>query len=381
MSNWKKIIVFLFLFISVGISGCTGNVQNSDTQEKTVEQSTVGLDVGEDETESTDVESKQQITKTHLNKEYGDKFIVDADVVGIQGTTVREYKTAAREIPEQEMLNVFLPEYDENDFETIRDEDYWRVENSTTGESLGIISDTATYLYNNDVYEIWALIKDWIYANGCPEAKDLDFMSKEEAEEFGLDILKKLNISEEFEVDCKVLSLSTAQMKEFNQRWIDAAGEENASMLDFQEGDNQYDAYYLMYTVQMDGIGIYNSLENYTTIDMDTMQLDMMITKEGLMYFNLDNWFEKDAQVLSDIEIISAEEAVDKVYERYDTLSDFVSKVYSVQLQYIASSEGGDDIFIRPYWCVELESNEFGQPISMVEFVNAQTGGDYRYGN
>lgn len=401
MINYKKMYVFLsILLIMVQTTACAPEEKKGN-----VEKSTVNLDTKQDTASGGSIKSMLEDTPSHINKVLSENYIVDADV----------------HIPVVEKADVLYAKYKKFDEQTLvsaffdkkKPEKETGSEGYTSfkdGNSEVVIYDSYIYYSTEDYQYIKYPTDDFGSKNDSDIGeKDFDevykkdnlkFMTREKAMQTACDFLKKLSIdnmehavenTEIYAIDFE--TMQTVQ-EEKKQESIDFQRQNGVSPIqDPTEGYKtknkftQEDEFYVIYfTIKQNGIPItQRSYDLNETRSINGSTVRVLLSKKGVIEFACYGIYEVKKIAESPATLLSAEQAIQKAYEIYDSVisTDKVT-IKTIDFEYVpvAYNNNYNEVKLTPAWSMVLtckgESEKAGKSetyeINKILYINAVTG-------
>lgn len=326
----------------------------------------------------------------HVTQELCDNLYIDAEAVIPEGKEYSTYTIKMVDCDPDRLFNLFCPEG--HGSYTMEDRGNCIVYDESSGKQLVIYEDSIDYRTYNFKMEERPMqdLESLMYyhtvehPNAAPH--DLSFMSVEEMEKIGGDLLTQLGIAWEPKL-FRCVTLSGKEIMNFQQELFGDGGtyvQLGLPPISLAEAD---DACYLQFNFSWDGIPLIgfdeptaSSYENFG-VSPDA-KATIMITEDGIQTCTVS--FPCTIEVASDPQqILNLEEAIALLKEKYDLqILDFPRKIVDIWMEYIPVKRD-EEWVLTPYWyfrqvdeTVTGSRNYFG----VANRFNAITGEDLTYG-
>lgn len=406
MINYKKCMFFLsILLIMIQTTACAPEEKKGN-----VEKSTVNMDTKQDSESGGSIKSMLEDTPSHINKVLSENYIVDADVhipvIEKADVLYAKYK----KFDEQTLVSAFFDKK-EPEKETNSDS-----EGNTTsfkdGNSKVIICDSYIYYWTEDSKYIKYPTEDFGSKNDSDffeknfdevyKKENLKFMTREKAMQTACDFLKKLSIdnmehavenTEIYAIDFETMQKVQEEKK---QKSIDFQREMGVSPIqDPTEGykiKNQFtqeDEFYVIYfTIKQDGIPVtQRSYDLNETRSINGSTVRVLLSKKGVIEFSCYGIYEVKKIAESPDTLLSAEQAIQKAYEIYDSVisTDKVT-IKTIDFEYVpvAYNDNYNEVKLTPAWNMVLTCKEESEKTGKSEssdkmlYINAVTGDEIK---
>ncbi len=346
------------------------------------------------DTVSEDIQNNNTGGIKHISKKLSDNFYIDAD---IEEPAAKEYGiySVKNKVFDKAALDLFLLK-DDNDrtFTENPNRPQTLIVDTGKGSSLLMGDGSVNYLKNNvRDSEIQSLIESYLLTGEASEdTKELDFQSKDDAIALGINKIKEV-------VDCqaeavRAVAISHDRLEQLqdslSKNDIYQAELKNGSSNKIEELSAADDLYYIQYAIKVDDLPLYNAiLEPGISMNIDAfwdnkVNITIMADRDGIRYFNFNNVFDSFDKIKEKKAIITAEEALQKVEEKYNNMiltdKTTISKIWLEYIPVPVSWKDPSVIELRPYWCIQLDITDKDGQISNAERINAVTGGNLANG-
>lgn len=260
--------------------------------------------------------------------------------------------------------------------------------------------DSESSAKDRDIFDV---LQRYGEAHSQEETQALSFMSPQEAVKQGKGLLEKLGLIANPDIQSgKVVGLNAKDIMEWQGELLkDAAYKEGVDIgktVILKDLTSEDDAYLLVFSFLYQNVPVFNQdCEPSISSASDgfappSTKVAMLITAKGVRYFSLEGGLSANGTASSPQAIMSAEQALNKLVEKYkDTVRFGKQCITEVWLEYIPQSDNSNQkpdalITLTPYWCFRLASFDDttgkmdGREFDSAERFNAITGKDLAYG-
>lgn len=378
----KKINAIAILSLFLIITGCSPEAKQAGESNKPTDAVT------------EDMQNNNTDGIKHISKKLSDNFYIDADV---EDPAAKEYAiySVKNKIFDKSDLELFLIKEDtDRTFTENPNRPQTLIVDTGKGSSLLMGDGSVNYLKNNiRDSEIEAMIEGYLLSGVIGEdTKELDFQSKDDAIASGINKIKEV-------LDCQAEAVrAVAISHEHLEQLQDDLSKNDIYQAELKNGSSTKieglsaadDLYYIQYAIKLDGLYLYNAiLEPGISMNIDAfwdnkVNITIMTDRDGIRYFNFNNVFDSFDKIKEKKAIITAEEALQKVEEKYNNIiltnKTTISKVCLEYIPVPTSWKDPSDIELRPYWCIQLDIADKDGLTSNAERINAVTGGNLANG-
>jgi hypothetical protein len=339
----------------------------------------------------------------HMAKKLCDDLEIDADIAIPTTANFSTYKANPVTLSPDALVSLFFAEGDREIAQTENvDELHLTMKHGQQifagNGQIGYWSET----YKRDV-EIFDLLQSYGEAHPQEQAHVLPFMTPDEAIEYGKELIAKIGITGTPVVrDSKMMGLPAAEIMAWQQtllkdenykQWSDIG--KTIILEDLTENE---DAYAISFSFEYQGVRIFKQADEpnpsfaSATMNISSVRVDMLITKNGIRYFSLAGGLSANGTESSPEAILTYEQALKKVTEKYETsIHSEPQHITEVWLEYLPLSDPNSHsldapVTLTPYWCFvlgETYTDTNGQQTmrrTNAERINAFTGEDLAYG-
>lgn len=401
MINYKKMYVFLsILLIMVQTTACAPEEKKGN-----VEKSTVNLDTKQDTASGGSIKSMLEDTPSHINKVLSENYIVDADVhipvVEKADVLYAKYK----KFDEQTLVSAF---YDKKKPEKETDSEGYTL--FKDGNSEVVICDSYIYYSTEDYQYIKYPTDDFGSKNNSDIGeKDFDevykkdnlkFMTREKAMQTACDFLKKLSIdnidhavenTEIYAIDFETMQKVQEEKKQKDidlqrQAGISPISDPTMGYKTKNKFTQEDEFYVIFFTIKQNGIPVtQKSYDLNETRSISGSTVEVLLSKKGVIKFACYSIYEVKKIAESPATLLSAEQAIQKAYEIYDSVisTDKVT-IKTIDFEYVpvAYNNNYNEVKLTPAWSMVLtckgESEKEGKSetyeINKILYINAVTG-------
>lgn len=349
----KKYIVLIGLCICM--AGCGNGKKGEDTS-----SISSGTEI---EMQSDNNNSMKQ----SINETVTEHLVVQTDFQNSY-EQLPSYNTELKHFDTSKVCSIIWPGVEENDIQKEEMDDKSVVMEYEEGV-LSVNAGTLLYRKNNDTTYYDTLLS-YASKENISEEKDLEFMTKEEAENKAEEILTKLEIGGELETPTVVCAsrddLDKIQDEIRNDE--DYSSILNAKQIEGTSFDNTSGFYYFQYDFSTNSLPIYGSDDPSVQMmgDMEQallaypMKATIIITDTGIEEIQLTGVSEQLDENAKKSEIMQYEgirEALNKKYGDVILTDDY--KVVRIWMEYfpLIKSDSFNEIELIPVWCCDFEIN------------------------
>ncbi len=320
----------------------------------------------------------------HISQKLTDNVSIDADVTMPGKTQYGTYTLKMVDCDPDRLFGIFSPEGHES----------FTMEQDETGTKLYF--DASRRFFSTDSYEDMIGYQsnyDTAYGGGPeqeistlmyyytlqhPDAAphDLAFMTASELEAYGKELFAKLGVAFEPKLQ-QCVTLTGQEILDFQQEMFSLDSySEFGTPVKLTEAE---DTCYMVFSFQYDGIPLFGPDDpNLSFADgvypPNAVTATIQMNADGIQSFLMN--YVCTAEPASEAEnILTPEEAVGKLKEKYDLEIRFGEAVIkNIWLEYIPVKDESDYV-LKPYWCFAFDEEGMAG-----ERINALTGKDLTYG-
>lgn len=341
------------------------------------------------ETAETEVISQPMAEKRHISRQLSENHVLDADVYAPEEKSCESFALTPLSITPEEAADILFPE----------DDSQRTVENRTlttqAGNRVRVESGMLDFSRDRDLdWEIENVLGEYARMNPGEQGTALDFMTYQEAQEYGEKLLKDLGVCFEPVLQTCV-GLTHQQLEDYQQELFNRPGGygfKTPVLTGLTEAD---DAYLLTFAFTWNGIPIYG-WEGEPSMGYGPggfpvflSHASMVISRRGLT--SLSVWEVYGTAEPGDTrELVDVEPLLDAYREHW---AEFTQnnpqeklRVNAIFLEYMPIPRDGT-VTLVPYWCfpteMELQNTFTGEKIwdcGSAERYNAFTGEDLTFG-
>lgn len=337
-------------------------------------------------TDGTSVLEPQQITQ-----ELCENMSIDAKAVIPAKTQYSTYTLKMVDCSPERLFDIFGTDGSEKYTTEERGDSGTTMYAKSDGANLVVYDNAISYSAykdDNSMQAVADLMYYYTQEYAQSQPHDLSFMTVTEMEEYGRDILSKLGVAWDVELQTCV-TLSGQEILDFQKEMLQKSS--YAEFVTPTTLDTAEDTCYLEFAFSYDGIPLLGSDEPdiYSNIDMlppPACTAVMIFNANGIQ--DCDVNFPCTAEASSEPQtILSLEEAIAALKEKYDLEILYDSqKIVGIWLEYIPVTQEQSTV-LTPYWCFSISSlikkddgTEFWTEPEYAERINAITGKDLAYG-
>lgn len=332
----------------------------------------------------------------HIEMSFDENHFVDADVYAPQSTMVTNYILEPLEITLETGASIFFP--DDNSSSSIETIDGISILKTEQGNRFSTQRGIISYYKEGQAGEEYGEIENllWRYSQNAPQdhGTDLDFMTRDDAVELGIDILKKLGICFDPVLESCV-AMDHQQLMDYQQHLFvsDEYYDEFGKVYTLQGLNEDHDSYLCTYNFSYQSVPVYGYEGEPPIQFVESIfppyasSATILITRQGVTVFRLIGAYTVSDQE-EPVQIIPVEQIIEAYKEKTDlVILSEKRRVGCIFLEYIPVVRDYGMV-LTPYWCIsidyEAKSYLDGQPTwarsVMGERFNALTGEDMTYG-
>ncbi|MFT3984357.1 MAG: hypothetical protein QM697_10650 [Lachnospiraceae bacterium] len=357
-----------------------------------------------DRQSSTDIDKSGSM---HMTKELCDGLEINADIPKLKISSLPIYQACPITIVQDDAIALFLQE-GEREIGTQEKDNYDPKGFHLTmkgGQEIfhrsGQLSyDSETSAKSQDILDV---LQRYGEAHPQEKPRSLSFMSPQEAIKQGEELIKKLGLISNPDIQAgQIVGLNAEEI----MNWQNELLKDNGYMEGVNIGKTtilndlttEDDAYLLAFSLRYQDVPIFNQ-DNEPSISSasdglvpPSAKVNMLVTAKGLRYFSLEGGVSANGTASQPQEIISAEQALSMLEEKYkDTVRFGKQCITEIWLEYIPQSDNNNQkpdapVTLTPYWCFRLASFDDAtgkmdrREFDSAERINAITGKDLAYG-
>lgn len=375
----KNAYVVLLVATCLILNGCSENLYESENDKST-----------------TDNQSEASYNLTE-SKKINDNIVLEKDINSVQ-------------MPDKQLdiIPVKLKDFDFNEFGSML---FDNVKPDIEHEDTFTVykyGDKQLYIYNGNIeyetnlsnYINEIVVTDNVSSNNIDAftKKSLEFMTREQAIDKATDFLNKLNISYMKEPKVYALDMDTLQ-KEQNlykkqiekDDWLQEMQEKGKINLK-SKWEKSDECYYLIFDASLENTKVYSDsyiIQESDGLNVDGSKIEIMISKDGIVYCNIGMIYEKSGSQIKQSKIISLDEMLNILSEKYSqiilespiTIKDISFEYCVVPTKIDRSSSGAiinQEFEMVPSWILNTvqTANARGETMTLNKniIINAQTG-------
>lgn len=377
---YKSCIILCICCCLITLSGCRPEMMDNST-----EKSEIGLE--EYKIDNSSIKTMLNTTPKHIKKNVGKNVLIDAEVI-VPDTEYAPIIKAKKILLDEESLveKFFRGKETQKQAEELKQGNkiVRNITYTTDNEYFRLGDNDAIYLINNVMkkYQLPTYNREGMYEL-CDVYLDceLDFMSKSDVVESIKDILNKNGIS-----TCenpKVYGLSQEKMQQEQDKALAEDNNQIEAMIDISKVKKQDkfikddECYAIFFKGSFDNIPIVEDfyVDEVSDKTIFGSSIEAWISKDGIIDFNITNAVEKIKEVENPEKLLSVDDAMDKLKERYDNIiTDDKMFFNEISFQYVCNfdSDNNEELNFVPTWCFVKRQKQ----ITKSDFirVNAVTG-------
>lgn len=347
----------LSVLFCIGIAGCA-NTKNTEESSNPITA---------EEGIENNIDSESGTTETVIDETILDHLSVQSDML-IPQKKLSSYRAELKQFDCEKTAAVVWPTSTKDGIQKEVMDDNSAAMNYENGQ-LSVNRGTLIYRKDHQTSYLDTLLSYAEEKDILPE-KDLEFMTKEEAQKEAEQFLSQLGVEENLDMP-KIVAASKEDLEKIQDTMnkdADYSVVLNAKNIAKSEFENRKGVYYIVYPFRLNNLPVYGRDDPTVQMTGDDerallaypMEAIVMISDSGIEEVNLEGVLEQLEVESENQEIIQYEGIKDALKEKFgDVILTEDYKVIHIWMEYfpLIKADSFDQVEVVPVWCCDFEIN------------------------